>query len=104
MFTERNPWHFPDPDSWTTDLKATGFQVSFVERFERPTPLPTSLGDWIDTFGNGVLAGLDASVRSEIKADAEAAAAPMLRRHDGTWFLDYVRLRFAATKPSMLPG
>ena len=103
MFTERNPWHFPDPDSWTTDLKATGFRVSSVERFERPTPLPTSLGDWIDTFGNGLLAGLDAHARSEIKAEAEAAAAPIHRTRDGTWILDYVRLRFVATKPATLP-
>ena len=49
--------------------------------------------------GDRVLAGRDAPVRSEIKADAEAAAAPMHRRRDGTWILDYVRLRFAATKP-----
>jgi len=82
---------------------ATGFQVSSVERFRQPTPLPTSLGGWIDTFGDGLLAGLDASARSEIKADAEAVAAPIHRRRDGTRVLDYVRLRFVATKPSMSP-
>lgn len=103
-FAERNPWRSPDPDSWTTDLQATGNRISSMERFARPTPLPTSLGDWIDTFGNGLLTGLDASARSEIKADAEAAAAPIHRRRDGTWVLDYVRLRFVAIKPAISPG
>ena len=28
-------------------------------------------------FGDGLLAGLDTSARAEIKADAEAAAAPI---------------------------
>ena len=74
-----------------------------MERFERPTPLPTSLGDWIDAFGNGLLAGLDAHVRSEIKAEAEAAEAPTHRTPDGAWTLDYVRLRLVAIKPATLP-
>ena len=82
---------------------ATGFRVSSAARFERPTALPTSLGDWRDTFGDGLLAGLDASARSEIKADAEAAAAPIHRRRDGAWVLDYVRHSFVATKPPMSP-
>ena len=103
-FVERDPWYFPDPASWTTDLKATGFWGSSVERFERPTLLRRSLGHWINTFGNGLLAGLDASARSGIKADAKAAAAPIHRRRDGTGILDCVRLRFIAIKPAMLSG
>ena len=95
----RNPWNFPSPELWTTDLEATGFQVLSVERFERPTALPCSFGDWIDTFGNVLLAGLDAAARTEIKAAAEAAAGPTLRQPDGTWVLDYVRLRFVAIRP-----
>ncbi len=90
VFTKHDPKRFPDPDSSTTALKATGFRVSSVERFERPTPLPTSLGDWIDTFGNGLLAGLNASARSDIKTAAEAAAAPIQGTRDGTWVLKCV--------------
>jgi hypothetical protein len=37
--------------------------------------------------------------RAAVKAEAEAAAAPVLRKPDGSWFVDYVRLRFAAVKP-----
>ena len=75
-----------------------------MEQFGPSTPLPTSLGDWIDTFGNGLRTGLDAPARPAIKADAEAAAAPMHQRRDGTWVLDYVRLRFVAIKLAMSPG
>ncbi len=97
-FSERNPWNFPDQDQWSSDLHAAGFTVLGIELFERPTPLPTSFGDWIDTFANGLLAGLDVPAREDLKADAERAAA-LLRQADGTWVLDYVRLRFTAVKP-----
>ena len=98
-FAARNPWNFPSAESWKAELEATGFEIEAVELFERPTPLPTSFGDWIDTFANVLLAGLDASARSELEQEAEAAGEQILRQPDGTWVLDYVRLRFIAIKP-----
>ncbi len=103
-FVDRNPWNFPDCDSWSADLRSAGFTVTSADLFERPTPLPTSFGDWIDTFGGSLLAGLPPSVRAAIKSAAENAAEPELRRTDGTWVLDYVRLRFVAVKPEHGPG
>ncbi len=103
-FATRNPWRFPEAEHWRSDLESTGFRVTFLKLFERPTPLPTSLGDWLDTFATGLLAGLDPAARSEIKAAAEAAAAPLLKRTDGTWVLDYVRIRFVAIKPETGTG
>ena len=99
-FSERNPWNFPDESQWSSDLHAAGFTVLAIDVFERPTPLPTTFGDWIDTFANGLLAGLDAGAREDLKVAAERAAAPLLRQADGTWVLDYVRLRFTAFKPA----
>ena len=94
-----NPWYFPTAEEYAGKLGAAGFTVRHIELFPRPTPLPTRLADWFDTFGEAFLAAVPPSERAAVKAEAEAAAAPMLKKPDGSWFADYVRLRFAAVKP-----
>lgn len=94
-----NPWYFPTAEEYADKLRAAGFTVRHIEVFPRPTPLPTRLADWFDTFGEAFLAAVPPSERAAVKAEAEAAAAPMLKKPDGSWFADYVRLRFAAVKP-----
>lgn len=96
-----SPWYFPTTDDYAAKLRAAGFEVRHIELFQRPTPLPTRLGDWLDTFAESFLAGLDPDTRAAVKAETEAAAAPALRQADGTWRADYVRLRFAAVKPEV---
>jgi SAM-dependent methyltransferase len=94
-----NPWFFPTPEEYAAKLRAAGFTVRRVELFPRPTKLPTRLADWFDTFAEAFLAAVAPTERAAVKAEAEAAAAPVLRKPDGSWFVDYVRLRFAAVKP-----
>ena len=94
-----NPWYFPTAEEYAGKLRAAGFTVRHIELFPRPTPLPTRLADWFDTFGEAFLAAVPPAERAAVKAEAEAAAAPMLKKPDGSWFADYVRLRFAAVKP-----
>ena len=94
-----NPWYFPAPEDYAGKLRAAGFALRAIELFPRPTPLPTRLGDWFDTFGEAFLAAVPPAERAAVKAEAEALAAPALRKPDGSWFADYVRLRFAAVKP-----
>lgn len=93
-----NPWYFPTPEEYAGKLRAAGFTVRQIELFPRPTPLPTRLADWFDTFGEALLAAVPPSERAAVKAEAEETAAPKLRKPDGSWFADYVRLRFAAVK------
>jgi len=94
-----NPWYFPTLTEYAGKLRAAGFTVRHIELFPRPTPLPTRLGDWFDTFGEALLAAVPPGERAAVKAEAETLAAPVLRKADGSWFADYVRLRFAAVKP-----
>jgi len=94
-----SPWYFPTPDEYGAKLRAAGFDVRRIETFPRPTPLPTRLGDWLDTFAESFLAAVPAAERAAVKAQTEALAAPKLQKPDGSWFADYVRLRFAAVKP-----
>ncbi|MFO0989274.1 MAG: class I SAM-dependent methyltransferase [Alphaproteobacteria bacterium] len=93
-----NPWYFPSPEEYAAKLEAGGFAIRHMELFERPTPLPTRLADWFDTFGEAFLAAVPPAERAAVREEAEALAAPRLRRPDGSWFADYVRLRFAAVK------
>ena len=92
----RDPWYFPAPESYRALLEAGGFTVPHVERFERPTPVPGTLADWLALFAPAWVADLDADNRNEIVAEVSAAAAPRLRDATGAWTLDYVRLRVRA--------
>ena len=94
-----SPWYFPTVEEYSEKLRAAGFVVRRIETFARPTPLPTKLADWLDTFGESFLAAVPPGERAAVKAEAEALAAPKLQQPDGSWIADYVRLRFAADKP-----
>jgi SAM-dependent methyltransferase len=56
---------------------------------------------WIRTFRSGLLdvAMVPEWARDEVAAAIEARLAPELQKADGTFFADYVRLRFAMKKP-----
>ncbi len=91
-----SPWYFPETGDYRARLEAGGFAVERLELFERPTPLPGPLVDWLDTFGESFLARLPAGERPAAKQEVADAVAPALRNPDGSWWADYVRLRFAA--------
>lgn len=91
-----SPWFFPEPDAYRGLLEGGGFAVERMELFERPTPLPGPLADWLDTFGEAFLARLPEAERPQAKQEVAAAVAGELRNPDGSWWADYVRLRFAA--------
>lgn len=44
------PWYFPTPDGYAAKLQAHGFVVDRIELIPRPTPLPTGMAGWLDTF------------------------------------------------------
>ena len=91
----RDPWYFPAAPSYAGLLANGGFAVTGVDTFERPTPVPGTLADWLDLFAAAWFAGLDRSTRAEIVAEVTAAAAPRLCAA-GAWTVDYVRLRVRA--------
>jgi trans-aconitate methyltransferase len=94
----RSPWTFPSPDAFRARLERCGFTVDEIVWFPRPTPLPTGLRGWIGTFADPWLHGIDGRAREAVLADVERLLAPSLQHDDGTWFADYVRLRFVARR------
>ena len=94
----RDPWYFPTAEAYRGLLETRGFAVPEMRLFARPTPVPGSLTEWLRTLATPLLAGLDRATRRQVEAEVEAAAAPHLRAADGSWTVDYVRLRFRAVK------
>lgn len=97
-----NPWHFPKLGEYAFLLENQGFRVQFATLFNRPTPQEDGedgLAHWLDAFGIGVLQELEPAQRQDAYRRIAELARPHLYQ-DGTWVIDYVRLRVAATKPA----
>jgi trans-aconitate methyltransferase len=103
-YAKLDPWYFPSGDEYRHALQQAGFEVSALETFERPTTLPGDIVGWLDTFAGAFLAALAADDRQAIRGELRDALEPRLHRPDGTWWVDYVRLRFAARKPATSAG
>ncbi|HEY1722481.1 MAG TPA: class I SAM-dependent methyltransferase [Magnetospirillaceae bacterium] len=92
------PWFFPSPKEYAGLLEAGDFHVREIALIPRPTPLPTGMAGWLDTFVNPLVGGLSTDERSKVLAETTDLLATSLRDFEGNWIADYVRLRFAATK------
>jgi trans-aconitate methyltransferase len=92
------PWYFPTPGDYATRLERAGFRVDRMALIPRPTPLPGDIVDWLETFAQSFLHGLSGTARADYLQEVRAVLEPALRDRQGTWVVDYVRLRFAATK------
>jgi SAM-dependent methyltransferase len=97
-YADHDPWYYPSGDEYAALLRTAGFEVRRLETFARPTTLPGEMVGWLETFGRAFLAAVPAAERPAFCREVSDALTPVLRR-DGTWFVDYVRLRFHAVKP-----
>jgi hypothetical protein len=96
----RVPWYFPTPDDYGARLARAGFHVESIALIPRPTPLPGDIIGWLETFAQSFFHGFSAEARDEYLQEVRAELEPHLRDRTGTWVADYVRLRFAATRPT----
>src|SRR5262245_28881259 len=96
----RVPWYFPTPGDYATRLERAGFRVNSIALIPRPTPLPGAITGFLETFGLSFLEGLSGRDRGEFLQEVRAVLEPQLVNDAGVWIADYVRLRFAATKPT----
>ena len=93
-----DPWYFPEPEEYAARLQRAGFAVRSIALIPRPTPLPTGLAGWLETFAQTQLAAVPTAERTALIAEVCAQLEAELHGPDG-WSADYVRLRFAADKP-----
>lgn len=93
----RNPWYFPSIEEYSALLSAHGFEVVNIALIPRPTPLPTGMRGWLDTFASPFLRDVhDPQQRAAILDEVTTLLAHSLRDRNGNWSADYMRLRFAA--------
>ena len=94
-----DPWFFPTADDYRGRLERAGFRDMEISLFERPTPLPTDLRGWMATFAQPFMAAVAAEGRTALVDEVVEDLAAELRRPDGSWWADYVRLRVRAVRP-----
>lgn len=85
---------------YATLLESHGFRVTYATHFDRPTKLDGGEGGlqkWLEVFADNELAGVPAGNCEEVFRAVEQRLKPDLFR-DGSWFLDYKRLRIVAIK------
>ena len=97
--TVANPWYFPRPQAYRELLQTQGFIVDSIALIPRPTLLPGDVGAWIETLAQPFLANVALTDRPQLLAEVVDALRPVLCDAQGDWRADYVRLRFAASKP-----
>ena len=95
---EQFPWYFPSVVEYISVLKAQEFVVIDADLVARPTRLEggeRGLRNWLNVFAQPLTAGLD---RTQ-KLEAVGLVEEQLRDktfEDGSWIVDYVRLRVRA--------
>jgi trans-aconitate methyltransferase len=94
--TALSPWYYPTVDGYRAKLEAGGFVVNYIELIPRPTPLPTGMAAWIETFGMSLIRNLPETEHADAVDEVVERLRPMLCDEKGQWTADYVRLRFAA--------
>ncbi|MEE2613811.1 MAG: methyltransferase domain-containing protein [Acidobacteriota bacterium] len=94
-----DPWYFPTAAQYRSQLKAGGFLIDSIQLFPRPTPLPGDVTHWLRLFAQPFLAAVPDDERGSLLEEVRATLEPRIRNADGVWIVDYVRLRFAATRP-----
>ena len=97
-FAERDPWTFPTANEQRTRLQKAGFDVVACSLRDRPTPLPTDMKGWFDTFCNAILSNHSPADRRDVTDEMAERLRPRMCDAGGTWTVDYVRLNFVALK------
>lgn len=97
-FESLNPWYFPTAEEYRERLEAHGMEVTFCTLIPRPTPLETDLTGWLTVFAGSFLNALSPSERERFLQEVRDRCRNKLFDPDRGWWVDHVRLRFAAVK------
>ncbi|GAB4405428.1 MAG: class I SAM-dependent methyltransferase [Bryobacter sp.] len=90
-------WYYPTAQEFAQVLEQGGFRVNAAQLIPRPTPLPTGMRKWMETFARPWVKHLPREEQERVFDRAVELLAPALRDTASQWTADYVRLRFHAT-------
>ena len=94
-----DPWFFPTAEDYRSRLEGHGFIVQTLSLFPRPTPLPGDISGWLETFALPFLGAVKPEERADVIDEVRTTLEPQLFDSERGWVADYIRLRFAATRP-----
>ena len=96
-----DPQWYPGVEEFAGVYRDAGFHPIEARLIPRETGLPDGVRPWVLTFRCGFMdvAGVPEAERLAVAEGVERRVASALQRADGTWFADYVRLRFTMRKP-----
>jgi trans-aconitate methyltransferase len=95
-------WYFPSVAEYTYLLEKCGFTVNFVSYFKRDTILKdNNITDWLTMFCNPFFEGIKKEDKMKI-VDATKENLYTTNFADNRWFVDYIRLRFIASRAETL--
>ena len=93
-----DPWYYPSTDEYAALLGRFGFTVDYIELIPRPTKLPGDILAWLDVFAQPFTNSVASDAKAAFLQSVRNALQADLRQPDGTWYADYVRLRFKAKR------
>ena len=89
--------YYATPAEYSARLRAHAFTVDQIELIPRPTPLPTGIRGWLETFERATLDRIPFHERESFLRDVEDLLREEICDSQGNWTAHYVRLRFLAT-------
>ena len=89
--------YYATPAEYSARLETHGFSVSHIDLIPRPTPLPTGIRGWLETFERATLDRIPMRQRESFLEEVEDLLREEVCDSYGNWTAHYVRLRFLAT-------
>jgi trans-aconitate methyltransferase len=95
-----NPWYFPSIAQYSKLLEDQGFSVKYAVYFDRPTKMEdgeNGLKHWLAGFADGFFRDFSLQQKDAIFEKIASKTRNKLFR-EGSWYVDYKRLRVMAIK------
>jgi trans-aconitate methyltransferase len=89
--------YYATPAEYSARLRSHGFDVREIALIPRPTPLPTGMRGWLETFECATLDRIPQNLRESFIQEVEDLLREEICDSHGNWTAHYVRLRFLAT-------
>ena len=93
-----DPWYSPSAEEYSKLLNQFFFTIDYIEIIPRPTKLPGDILAWLEVFAQPFTKAVSEGDHREFLDEIRSALEPCLQKADGSWFADYVRLRFQAVR------
>lgn len=88
--------YYATESEYAARLAAHGFSVAQIALIPRPTPLPTGIRGWLETFEHATIGRMPESDRECFLREVEDLLKPEVCDSKGNWTAHYIRLRFVA--------